>query len=744
MKTKPALKVLLLFGLGLIAGRWFNFPAPLLLFLTIFPTFIAFTLWYQNQGNPHVKEFCLAASLVILGVVRYEISTGYFRADHILNFTNNRAPVAVLGRVVRYPDRRIDKVNLIVEAKEIFVNKEVKPTQGKILVRVRDKNCNIQYGDEIIIRGKLRRPRDRRNPGEFDYREYLLAQGIFGVVTVNESRQIKNYSSGGGSWLLRNLVYPVKSYLDEFVATNLPAREAALLRGLLIGERGEIPSELRDDFAKLGVIHILAVSGLHVGFIMIIFMGVFGFFRVPNWARVFLTLLGLLFYAFLTNLKPPVVRASIMGGILLLGTLLERKTDVINTLALAALVILIINPMELFQSGFQLSFAAVASIVYIYPKLRGFNYFRKFLQKHQGNAFVRYPVELLLVSAAAFIGTLPFTILYFNRLPRISLPANLLVVPLSFCSLASGMVASFTNLFIPALAKLYLEATWFFLHLLIRIVEWGSRLPLAYWEFYKFSPLLLLGYFIGLLLILNFGSKRARRWLLIYTLILVNLFVWKENAGNSHDLKVVFFDVGQGDAALLKFPNGKTMLIDGGPRTFQYDAGKSVIARHLKREAIDKIDALVLSHGHTDHLGGFPHLLREFKVREVWDNGQAEDSDIYKEYLSLIDSLNIKRRILRRGDLLEDFNPVKIFVLHPSEDFLAQNSFSINDGSLVLKISYGEIDFLFVGDVEINGELNFLTYDDLLASEVLKVGHHGSRTSSNPLLLTTRKKHKCN
>ncbi|MFQ5771955.1 MAG: ComEC/Rec2 family competence protein, partial [bacterium] len=247
---------------------------------------------------------------------------------------------------------------------------------------------------------------------------------------------------------------------------------------------------------------------------------------------------------------------------------------------------------------------------------------------------------------------------------------------------------------------------------------------------------LVLGYFAGLLLIINLNSKKARRWLLIYALILVNLFVWKESAGNSHDLKVVFFDVGQGDAALLNFPNGKTMLIDGGPRTFQYDAGKSVIARHLKREAVDKIDALVLSHAHTDHIGGFLHILRNFKVREVWDNGQAEESEIYEEYLSLIDSLNIKRRILRTGNLLEDFNPVKIFVLHPTEEFLAQNRFSINDGSLVLKISYGEVDFLFVGDVEINGELNFLTYDNLLASEVLKVGHHGSRTSSSQLLLS--------
>jgi len=222
---------------------------------------------------------------------------------------------------------------------------------------------------------------------------------------------------------------------------------------------------------------------------------------------------------------------------------------------------------------------------------------------------------------------------------------------------------------------------------------------------------------------------------------MANFFVWQGNARNSNDLEVIFFDVGQGDAALLNFPNGKTVLIDGGPRAFRYDAGKSVIAQYLKREAIHDIDALILSHAENDHLGGFPYILRNFKVREVWDNGHPKDSEIYEEYISLIDSLNIKRRMLRAGDLLEAFNPVKIFVLHPTDDFLGQNSPSNNDGSLVLKVSYGEIDILFLGDVEKSAEFNFFKYGDLLASEVLKVGHHGSNTSSSPFLLEAIQPH---
>ncbi|MFQ5824567.1 MAG: DNA internalization-related competence protein ComEC/Rec2 [bacterium] len=731
MNTKPALKVLLLFMLGLITGRYFDFPTPLFVALSIFPLFLAFTLWYHEKGNPELLNFCLATGLVLMGIVRYELSTGYVQQNHILNYTNIRKPVAISGIIVRYPERRVNKIILTVDTKEIFINRKVNPTQGKILVSIGNENSQFQYGDEIIIRGKLRQPRDKRNPGEFDYREYLLAQGIFGVVNLKGSRQVQKISTGNGSWMLRKLVYPVKLYLDDFIAKNLPAKEGALLRGLLIGERGEIPLELRKAFAKLGVIHILAVSGLHVGFIILIFMGVSGVFRVPYRARVFLTLFGLFFYAYLTNLKPPVVRASIMGGLLLLGTLLERKTDVINTLALAALFILILTPLELFQSGFQLSFTAVASIIYLYPKLRKLI----LIQRFQERSFIQYPVELLLVSMAAFLGTLPFTIIYFNRLPSFSLLANLLIIPLAFCGLASGIVAAVINLFTTMLAQLYLNAAWFFLHLLVKIVEWGSQVPLSNWEIYKLTPLLIIGYFIGLLLLANFNSKRVKRWLIIYTLVLANVFVGRLFTENNHKLKTVYFDVGQGDAALLTFPNGKHVLIDGGPRGLHYDAGKWVIAPYLKREGIDEIDAMILSHAETDHLGGFPYLLRNFEVHEVWDNGQAKNSKIYQEYLGLLDSLKIKRRILRAGNLLEEFDPVKIIVFHPTNDFLKQNSFSINDGSLVLKVSYGETDFLFLGDIEIPGERQIAKFGEMLESEVVKVGHHGSNTSSSPFLL---------
>ncbi len=735
MKTKPGLKVLIFYSLGLLAGRYFDPPVAPILFVCLVPAVFASICWLVDKGHPVFRTMCLGSALAILGIVRYELTAGYFPPDHVSRFTNHDDLLVVRGMVIRYPERRLAKLNLIVASHEIYFDQKVRPIHGNILLSLIELDTTFQYGDELVVRGKLRKPKDRRNPGEFDYREYLLAQGIHGIISVNNVYQIKRVSTGNGNWFLRELVYPTKEYLEYFTRNSFPQQEAALLSGLLIGERGEISRELSDAFSKLGVIHILAVSGSHVAFIILIFMGVIGFLRLPYWLQVWLTIFAIIFYAYLTNLNPPVVRSSIMGALLLLATLLERKTDIYNTLAISALFILVFNPLELFQAGFQLSFFAVVTIVYFYPRLKKLGRVQHLYNRFKKYAVVHHSLDLLLVSAAAFLGTLPLTIFYFNRIPNFSLPANLLVVPLSFVGLASGLAAAVFGLFMPVVGKLYLAATWFFLHVMIKFVEWASQLPLAQFEVYRFSTGAAVCYFVGLFLLFNFQRPVARRWLIIYGLVLANLLIWKHYGQIQNDLRVMFLDVGQGDAALIRFPNGKNMLIDGGPRGSHSDAGAWVIAPYLRREGIHQIDALVLSHTDADHLGGFPHVMRNFKVREIWDNGQMQDTQLCREYLALIDSLRIIRRVLRAGAVVDDFAPAKIFILHPTDKFIQDNPAKLNDASLSLKLCYGEMDFIFMGDVEEAGEQAIPKLGELLQSEVLKVSHHGSRTSSRQQIL---------
>lgn len=733
MQGRPALKILSLFVAGLVLGRLVDIPAIYIYAVSLaLATILIFAS--RTGGRQSLLVLALFALMVIgLGYVRYEISVGYFEPDHISQFADYPENLELVGHVVAYPEKKIESTHLIVAVRSIRLPDRAVQTSGRILVRVAEDFPPLRYGDELLLRGKLRAPRDQRNPGEFDYREYLQAQGIFARMSIYRLEQIQLLARGGGNWFFREVVAPAKRYLDDFISRELPQKESALLHGLLIGERGEIPYTLKDAFSKMGVIHILAVSGMHVGFVMLIFMGVAGLLRIPYRGRVIWTLFALLFYAFLTNLKPPVVRASIMGGLFLLGAALERKTDFYNLLAVAALVILLLNPLELFQPGFQLSFSAVVAIVYFFPKLQAL--FATYEEWGRLHPALRRPAELLLASAAAFVGTMPITMLYFGRLPNLTLFANLIIVPLIFVGIASSVAGAIFSLVWSPVGELFLETTWLCLHSTIRIVEWGSTLPFSSFDVFGFSGLHAVAYIILIILLFNLNYERSKRLLVIVILVAANWVLWQSTLRDAAQLRVTFIDVGQGDAILLAFPDGRHALIDGGMRNPYFDNGERVVAPYLRRQGIRTIDALILSHPDSDHLGGFPYILRNFQVKQVWDNGLPKETRLYQEYISLVDSLNIPRRVLTAGDIVDDFDPIKISVLHPTRRYATNGVHSANDASLSLKVSFGEIDLLLLGDIEKNGERSTNRFGSLLAGEILKVSHHGSKTSTTQSFL---------
>lgn len=723
--------------LGIVLARQFEPDPGIPYVLAALAAATGVFLGKRRIGRVSVGSYLLLFSLTCTGAVRYSLLTGSQPPHHISNFADRERPVSIVGLITKYPERRGQRTHLYVEVDSLLDGDKKLMSDGGVLVRLADGLSQPRYGDRIQVTGLLRTPRGRRNPGEFDYQEYLLAQRVFAIIFVRKPEQISLIAAGGGNWFVRELVVPTKQYLEGLISSHLPAVESALLHGLLIGERGGLSFEVKDAFAKLGVIHVLAVSGLHVGFIILIFMGVLGMLRIPYAGRVILTLLCLLFYAFLTNLKPPVVRASTMGGIVLLGSLLERRGNFYNSLAIAALVILIANPLELFQPGFQLSFAAVTAIVYLYPRLQSAGPVPDLYEACVRIPPLRYLMDLLLVSTAAFLGTLPLTVLYFERLPIFSLIANLVVVPFTFLSLSFALAAALLNIIWSFLGDIYMAAAGLSLATTISFVEWAETLPHTSFEVYSLSGLQLLGYAIGLLLLFNVRQPRARFLLITAGLTVLNVGVWRYDAGSNNHLQAAFLDVGQGDAVVLTLPDGRHMLIDGGARNPYFDTGRRIIAPYLKRQGISELAAVVLTHADSDHLGGLPYILRHFEVKEVWDNGQAKETRIYREYLHLIDSLQVEHRILKAGTYLDSFHPVQIFVVHPSERFLQDEHRSANDGSLSLKVSLGSIDFMLAGDVEKSGESSLSRFGDLLRSEVLKVNHHGSRTSSTDLFLTS-------
>ena len=505
--------------------------------------------------------------------------------------------------------------------------------------------------------------------------------------------------------------------------------------GLLLGVKGGIDEDFLSQMRTLGMGHILAVSGLHVGFVVLVLLGLA---RLVPWGqapRVAGVGIGLLGYTLITGAPPSVVRASIMAILFLWGRALERKPDVWNILAAAAIISLLIHPRSLFTASFQLSFSAVAGILHIYPRLRGA------LQGTAAGGWIygrwpsRFVADLFLVGLGAQAGTLPVTLIIFHSFSVYGLLANLMVIPLAGFIVIGSLAAFLTLAISGGLASLFADAIWLCLSLMQGAVDLLARLP---------HPQVVVGRpgAIGIVVLVVgvsafpylFASGRVRFRLrfLALALVVANLMVWR-GALASRALRVTVLDVGQGDAIHLALPDGRQLLVDSGGWNLQYDYGERVVLPYLRGQGVHRVDLAVITHPHADHLGGLDVLLRSLPVGEIWDTPNRYESGVYSRLKARADSAAVPIRIPGAGEAFQ-FGEVALWVLAPDSAWAADAA-DANDASLVLRISYGGTTLLLMGDAEREVERRLLAYGEILNADWLKVGHHGSATSSTEAFL---------
>ncbi|MCK4649114.1 ComEC family competence protein, partial [bacterium] len=304
--------------------------------------------------------------LLLVSLLYHDITLKRITKGEIAPFLN-KGWVEVLGTIDRLPEVKKDRIHLIVKTEKILFREKQFSVKSKIWGSLPKGKTSFNYGDRARIRGELISPPGTRNPGGFSYQNYLATQKISALINLVVDEQIKRIGKARINPFFRFAFY-LRKHLIETINHTLPALEGSVLKGILLGKREELPPPLRKAFVTTGVAHVLAVSGLHVGLIVIFFYyGLFPLLRFPNKGSALFTLLIIILYCFMTGCRPPVVRATIMFGLFLLASYLGRKREVYTILALAALVILLFNPLTLFNVGFQLSFAAVLSILYLYP-----------------------------------------------------------------------------------------------------------------------------------------------------------------------------------------------------------------------------------------------------------------------------------------------------------------------------------------------------------------------------------------
>jgi competence protein ComEC len=738
MRDHPVIKVTLIFIAGIVSANIISiniYFVGLIFAISVVSFFIS--------GKIQTKNFYIFLTALLVSIIIFSI--GNFLAcsnQHIispyLKDIDRVANTSVAGK--------IDKIDLIrkeeliiylaidsMYSEEFFIKDKIYllckfSMEASTLRAFYDK---LKPGNQILATGFFYKGRDQRNPGEFDYNAYLNSKGIAGILKITEQSSVKIISEEFD--LLENGLHQTRKVIDEQLIKFQSLETFSLLRGLLLADRGEINYETKTHFINAGVVHVLAVSGLNVGFIVLIFLLSFG--RLNLFVRSGITIAGLLFYMILTGSPASVVRATLMAVVIIIAYLSNRSNNLINSIALAALVILIIDPNQLYDAGFQLSFSAVISMALLYPGIE------TLIEKYTtNNKIIRYFFLMIGLSLSAQIGTVPFTFYYFSKFSTISLLANLIVIPSIGVITGIGIFTLIISLILPSAAIYFASANDLITSLLFKLINYSGSLDFSYISINNYS---LFDFFIFYLfvMLLVFSYKRMQHTIpkvLLVPLIIINIYLFsnlddKELLPDNY-LSIMMIDVGQGDSFLIKFPNGKTALVDAGNTTITYDNGERVIIPLLKYLGIEKINFGLVSHIDNDHYGGFVALVLDGLIGEIYK--PALDTSLNKDVL--FEEFLRERKVpvhYYSERKMEIGNTVLYFFYDKKNDNIAGGS--TNNHSGIFKLVYGETSFLFTGDVEKNVEKIYTEkYRNFLDSDVLKAGHHGSKTSSSDEFLS--------
>lgn len=603
-------------------------------------------------------------------------------------------------------------------------------------------------GSRVRLWGRVRVPESAGHQTDFDRRNLMLSRGIgaiFHAASAKDMELLPSSATPSAALLssLDRLRRTMRSQLDSVLSPS----HSALAAALLLGDRRGLSPQLAEDFTKTGLAHILSVSGLHTGFVLIIILFLARMMMVPIRGCAVVGIGALIAYTTLTGFQPPVVRAAIMGCFLMGAWGLGRTASTLAALAASALFTLVLDARNLVRVDWILSYLCIASIIILAPPLTAMfstNDEEEESKKSRLALTIRRYSRILIfgplvTTLAISIGLLPVQLALFQRISWVAFPANLLGAVISFFIVALTMFITLLG-WIPFVGSLIALALASLLTFFESFVSLMARLPGASLNVPPMPLLLLTLYYTFLLygphLREGEGPKReASRRQKLHTMyrvlactlvILIMPFFARAFEGGFLDLYVL--DVGQGDALVLRFPDGKVGVVDGGLR-HGGDRGRQTVAPFLRALGVSRIDFAVASHADADHIGGLVYLVENFTIGRFLQGQDASDSALFAELQKTIRDHRVPSRPIRAGDAIEGLGPVEVTVLNPTPD--EDN----NDASVVLLVDFNEIEMLLTGDIETPAERRIIEGGRARDIEVLKVAHHGSRTSSSEAFL---------
>jgi len=720
--VRPLPIILALYVIGIIYGKFISINL-IFLFSIIILLILISIISFVKQWN--ITTALLFLIIFLIGILNYNLNSNPIGANHIANFIGDKKLTIICTVLDKeyYPNQ--EKRSLKVKVSQIEREDYNIKTRGLILVNTYLGNCPYEYGDVLKIKGKLEKPIRQKNFGEFDYELYLAREKIFTYLNIWQGKDIQKIGEDDSNFLV-SFSLSARDKIKEITKQTLPPPCNYLLIGMLLGEKSFIPPHLKEVFAEAGIMHILAVSGLHVGIIAMALLAFLSILQLPKKLKLLTLILILIIYASITGFRPSVLRATIMFILLIGGKLINRNRNLNISLSFAAFLILLLNPLILYDAGFLLSFIVTFFIINLSPILQ--ELFSKIV------VWIKNP---LAVSTAAWIGIFPLSAYFFSKVSIISIVSNIFIIPLTGIAVILGFVTFFIGLVSISLAGITANINYLMLSLITLVAKSFSLLPFAFIYVAQPSIMVIALYYLTVFFIIEIFykkilSRKIKKKATLIVLSVILLIIIVQVFYPADNLKVNFINVGEGDCILIEAPNKINILIDGGgtPQS-DFDVGSKIVIPYLRRKGINKINLLVLTHPHLDHLEGLLPVIREFRVDMVLDSGLICDSSEYKEFISIIQKKGIPYHQAKAGDNFIFSNNLEIFLLNPLYDSDFYNEFDFNNASIVVKLFYKNADFLFTGDIEEATEKKLLVWQNILQSDILKVGHHGSETSTN-------------
>lgn len=709
-------------------------------------------IWKIQRYKRYIKLYINRKAAIVLtltaiiscSLIQYQ-ENEYQKIQKELSKTEN---IIIKGKIERETKiKDYEKIYKVKIKSIIQKEKETKIANKSIYVHQKNNDkTNIKYGDIIQVIGKFEEPDSSRNYKGFDYKLYLKTKKVVGNLKATNIKKIRNEIKNPSEYIEAKSIELYKK-LKQKSDNILPKEISSIFIGLTLGDTSEISENITEDFRNANMSHILAVSGMHMSYLILFSSQIFGKIAGKKQAY-YMSIILIILYMFLTGFSPSIIRAGIMGIILISSKIFYKNNDILTNISISALILLIQNQYTILDLSFQFSFGGTIGIV-LFQKFISKNFLEKIIKSKK-------IIEILSVTISAQLIVLPISIIQFNTLNIYFVLSNLilgfLIGPIMICSFIFLIcliinikiskifspilqIAIKILLLISKISKLPYSIIYIPTPTIIEIVIYFLAINTFFFTYYIYKTKNItstIKRFKNTIAMIKFYikyriSKKEKTRIKTISIIIISVLLIIQIIPKN--LTIHFIDVNQGDSTFIITPKGKTILIDGGGNSYT-NIGKNTLLPYILDRRYNKIDLAIITHMDLDHCDGIIYLMQKIKIKTIIIGKQYETSDNYKKFLKIANTKKINVKIVEAGEKINIEKNLIFDILWPdSKNIITENS--INNNSLVFKLKYKGFSVLFTGDIEEKAEKKILEkYSKELQSTILKIAHHGSKTST--------------